>query len=74
MGRLGFEPRTNRLKAEYSTVELATLEIHSFRLFLTDSNHNIPFSQKSQFFQIKVFFLVAIAFCKLGDSQEWYCG
>ncbi len=26
MGRLGFEPRTNRLKAEYSTVELATLE------------------------------------------------
>ncbi len=31
MGRLGFEPRTNRLKAEYSTVELATL------LFLTTS-------------------------------------
>jgi hypothetical protein len=26
MGRLGFEPRTSRLKAEYSTVELATLE------------------------------------------------
>jgi hypothetical protein len=26
VGRLGFEPRTNRLKAEYSTVELATLE------------------------------------------------
>ena len=25
MGRLGFEPRTIRLKAEYSTVELATL-------------------------------------------------
>ena len=24
MGRLGFEPRANRLKAEYSTVELAT--------------------------------------------------
>lgn len=24
MGRLGFEPRTIRLKAEYSTVELAT--------------------------------------------------
>ena len=47
MGRLGFEPRTNRLKAEYSTVELATLEIHSFRLFLTDSDHNIPFRQKS---------------------------
>ncbi len=27
MGRLGFEPRTNRLKAEYSTVELATRDI-----------------------------------------------
>jgi hypothetical protein len=24
MGRLGFEPRTNQLKAEYSTVELTT--------------------------------------------------
>ena len=24
MGRLGFEPRTNRLKAECSTAELAT--------------------------------------------------
>ncbi len=28
MGRPGFEPGTNRLKAEYSTVELATL-LHS---------------------------------------------
>ena len=26
MGYLGLEPRTNRLKAEYSTIELATLE------------------------------------------------
>ncbi len=25
MGRLGFEPKTNRLKAECSTAELATL-------------------------------------------------
>ena len=25
MGHLGLEPRTNRLKAEYSTIELATL-------------------------------------------------
>jgi hypothetical protein len=30
MGRLGFEPRTSRLKAEYSTVELATLENTTF--------------------------------------------
>ncbi len=30
MGRLGFEPRTNRLKAEYSTVELATPENCAF--------------------------------------------
>ena len=34
MGRLGFEPRTNRLKAEYSTVELATLTIQSLLPFL----------------------------------------
>jgi hypothetical protein len=27
MGRLGFEPRTNRLKAECSTAELATLSL-----------------------------------------------
>lgn len=26
MGRLGFEPRTSRLKAGYSTTELATRE------------------------------------------------
>ena len=32
MGRLGFEPRTNRLKAEYSTIELAT---HEENLFFT---------------------------------------
>ena len=25
LGYLGLEPRTNRLKAEYSTIELATL-------------------------------------------------
>ena len=37
MGRLGFEPRTNRLKAEYSTVELATRlrRISVTRRFLT---------------------------------------
>jgi hypothetical protein len=29
MGRLGFEPRTNRLKAECSTAELATRELIS---------------------------------------------
>ncbi len=28
MGRPGFEPGTNRLKAEYSTVELATLSFY----------------------------------------------
>ncbi len=30
MGRLGFEPRTIRLKAEYSTVELATRSTYFF--------------------------------------------
>jgi hypothetical protein len=29
MGRPGFEPGTNRLKAEYSTVELATRVIYA---------------------------------------------
>ena len=29
MGRPGFEPGTNRLKAEYSTVELATQAVPS---------------------------------------------
>ena len=33
MGRLGFEPRTNRLKAEYSTVELATPKSTVFSCF-----------------------------------------
>ena len=27
MGHLGFEPRTNRLKAGYSTAELMTLQV-----------------------------------------------
>ncbi len=30
MGRPGFEPGTNRLKAEYSTIELATLDFPFF--------------------------------------------
>jgi hypothetical protein len=34
MGRPGFEPGTNRLKAEYSTVELAT-RLFNFRNFVT---------------------------------------
>ena len=32
MGRLGFEPKTNRLKAECSTAELATRCVFSTRL------------------------------------------
>ncbi len=38
MGRLGFEPRTNRLKAECSTAELATRFI-----FHSVCNHNTGF-------------------------------
>ena len=39
MGGQGFEPGTNRLKAEYSTVELATLS-PLFQLYqYTISNH-----------------------------------
>jgi hypothetical protein len=37
MGGPGFEPGTNRLKAEYSTVELATLLLFCFSNFI-----NIP--------------------------------
>ncbi len=33
MGRPGFEPGTNRLKAEYSTVELATRYVICLSLF-----------------------------------------
>ena len=71
MGRLGFEPRTNRLKAEYSTVELATLTIQSLlpllarviilpRLFKKD-HHKLL---------INVFSFLITTFCKEGDSQE----
>lgn len=31
MGHPGLEPGTNRLKAEYSTIELVTLEWNAFR-------------------------------------------
>ena len=42
VGRLGFEPRANRLKAEYSTIELATLEnLGLTPLVLTDINHSM---------------------------------
>jgi hypothetical protein len=44
MGRLGFEPRTSRLKAEYSTVELATLrKRYGLAVFSTDDYHSISF-------------------------------
>lgn len=39
MGRLGFEPRTYRLKAEYSTVELATQELFLIAPFSTLAKH-----------------------------------
>lgn len=34
LGYLGLEPRANRLKAEYSTIELATLYILNFTLLV----------------------------------------
>lgn len=49
MGRLGFEPRTNRLKAEYSTVELATRGGIGLLPFLaTGINHNTTLLKKLQ--------------------------
>ena len=32
MGHLGFEPRTDRLRADYSTIELVTQEISLIKL------------------------------------------
>lgn len=41
MGRLGFEPKTNRLKAECSTAELATHNDQAFlrAVFYNNRNH-----------------------------------
>jgi hypothetical protein len=43
MGRLGFEPKTNRLKAECSTAELATrcVFVNKFTFAQTVYNCNI---------------------------------
>ena len=43
MGRLGLEPRTIRLKAEYSTIELVTLtfKLYKIKLYLTILNYKI---------------------------------
>jgi hypothetical protein len=41
MGRLGFEPRTNRLKAECSTAELATRVIFSPYITVTHAEDNL---------------------------------
>ena len=71
MGRLGFEPRANRLKAEYSTIELATLENLRLSPFvLTDINHSIASEKRSQSQEINVFSFANTAFCSVGESQE----
>ena len=44
MGCLGFEPRTFRLKAEYSTIELATLYHLILAYFIKISSHKILFT------------------------------
>ena len=65
MGRLGFEPRTNRLKAEYSTVELATPERlglnHFFPWMIIIAQvfyKNPGFSKLCSFFYAQLLFLV----------------
>ena len=40
MDRPGFEPGTNRLKAEYSTIELAILSLGHKNIILNLSNKN----------------------------------
>ena len=39
MGRLGIEPRTYQLKADYSTVELATRVYHFLFLYIIKENY-----------------------------------
>lgn len=56
MGRLGFEPRTNRLKAEYSTVELATLiDFKDCLLVSTNINHSTTFPEKILIIKLNFF-------------------
>ena len=38
MGHPGLEPGTNRLKAEYSTIELATQILNSYIIYLSIQN------------------------------------
>lgn len=47
MGCPGFEPGTNRLKAEYSTVELATQELLFIAPFTSLAKHQIFVKTKS---------------------------
>ena len=62
MGRLGFEPRTIRLKAEYSTVELATQITASKD---TVYQHSIGESQKGRWIAHNFRFLAKT------DSRGW---
>jgi hypothetical protein len=63
MGRLGFEPKTNRLKAECSTAELATHEriTHTVSKYSTvDSRENDNFLSQSGHTQLKQGFVLSI--------------
>ena len=46
LGHLGLEPRTIRLKAEYSTIELVTLtlKLYKIKLYLTILNYKLNYS------------------------------
>ena len=47
MGRLGLEPRTIRLKAEYSTIELATRSFGCFLHTVDYISTNFPCSKRN---------------------------
>jgi hypothetical protein len=49
MGRLGFEPRTNQLKAEYSTVELTTHMFFARMSFITCPGRSMQQKPKNSF-------------------------
>lgn len=60
MGRLGLEPRTYRLKAEYSTIELATL-LYSILTQFYCIIQNIRVKYKNLFiFLVKSYILIGV--------------
>jgi hypothetical protein len=71
MGYLGLEPRTYRLKAEYSTIELVTLFLLIFIHYYT--NETVLFTRE-EYFHFGVAFgfwpLVDLCFCAQAKGRN----